>query len=102
VSEQRPGGRLDPPLSLILDEAASIALINDLPQKVSDTGGRGLTVMVTLQTMPRCSWPSRGPSRPAPRPSAAIHRRRCPGPRPGVDDPAAPAAAESGGPQGKQ
>lgn len=62
AAERLPGGRLDPPLTLVLDEAASIAPISDLPQKVSYTGSRGVLLVVILQTMAqaRTVWGAEG------------------------------------------
>ena len=46
-----PGGRLDPPLALVLDEAANIAPLPDLPILLSDGGGTGVTTVVVLQSL---------------------------------------------------
>ena len=43
------GGRLDPPLVAVLDEAANICPIADLPQLYSHYGGRGICVLTILQ-----------------------------------------------------
>ena len=45
------GGRLDPPLSLVLDEAANIAPLPELPVILSDGGGSGITTVVILQSL---------------------------------------------------
>ena len=45
------GGRLDPPLALVLDEAANIAPLPDLPVLLSDGGGTGVTTTVVLQSL---------------------------------------------------
>ncbi|GHA19064.1 type IV secretory system conjugative DNA transfer family protein [Streptomyces echinoruber] len=44
-----PAGRLDPPLLAALDEAANIAPIPSLRQRVADGRGRGITVIYGLQ-----------------------------------------------------
>jgi type IV secretory pathway TraG/TraD family ATPase VirD4 len=44
------GGRLDPPLSLILDEAANYPLPS-LPSLMSDGGGTGISTVVVLQSL---------------------------------------------------
>jgi type IV secretion system protein VirD4 len=46
-----PGGRLDPPLGVFLDEAAQIAPLPSLPQLVADGGGSGITPVVALQSV---------------------------------------------------
>ena len=45
-----PGGRLDPPLGLILDEAANYPLPS-LPALMSEGGGTGITTMAILQSL---------------------------------------------------
>lgn len=48
-AEQR-GGRLDPPMVLVLDEAANICRIEDLPDLYSHVGGRGMIPVTILQS----------------------------------------------------
>jgi type IV secretory pathway TraG/TraD family ATPase VirD4 len=48
-AEQR-GGRLDPPMVLVLDEAANICRIGDLPDLYSHLGGRGMIPVTILQS----------------------------------------------------
>jgi type IV secretory pathway TraG/TraD family ATPase VirD4 len=52
-----PGARLDPPLGLILDEAANYPLPS-LPSLMSDGGGTGVTTIVVLQSLAqaRARW----------------------------------------------
>jgi type IV secretion system protein VirD4 len=45
-----PGGRLDPPLGLILDEAANYPLPS-LPALMSEGGGTGITTVAVLQSL---------------------------------------------------
>jgi type IV secretory pathway TraG/TraD family ATPase VirD4 len=45
-----PGARIDPPLSVILDEAANYPLPS-LPSLMSDGGGSGITTTVVLQSL---------------------------------------------------
>lgn len=53
-----PSGRLDPPLLLLLDEAANIAPIPSLPSLLSDGGGSGITTVAVLQSLAqaRARW----------------------------------------------
>jgi type IV secretory pathway TraG/TraD family ATPase VirD4 len=44
------GGRLDPPMVLILDEAANICRIADLPDLYSHLGSRGMVPVTILQS----------------------------------------------------
>lgn len=47
------GGRLDPPLIVVLDEAASVAPIRDLPKRYSHLGSRGILPITILQSIPQ-------------------------------------------------
>jgi type IV secretory pathway TraG/TraD family ATPase VirD4 len=47
---EQSGGRLDPPMVLVLDEAANICRIADLPDLYSHLGGRGMVPVTILQT----------------------------------------------------
>ena len=49
LAAHQPGGRLDPPLTLALDEAARIAPI-DLPDLSGDCGGTGITLLAVFQS----------------------------------------------------
>jgi len=53
-----PGGRLDPPLSLILDEIANLAPWPGLPIALADGGGIGISTLVVLQSLSqaRTGW----------------------------------------------
>lgn len=44
------GGRIDPPLLAVLDEAANIVKIADLPQLYSHLGGRGVIPLTIIQS----------------------------------------------------
>ena len=56
LAATRPGSRLDPPLSVILDEAANYPLPS-LPSLMSDGGGSGITTTVVLQmAQARAVW----------------------------------------------
>jgi hypothetical protein len=44
------GGRLDPPMVVVLDEAANICRISDLPDLYSHLGSRGIIPVTILQS----------------------------------------------------
>jgi type IV secretion system protein VirD4 len=46
-----PGGRLDPPLGLFLDEVANVVPLPNLPDLMSYAGGSGIFVVAVLQSM---------------------------------------------------
>ncbi|MDT3395331.1 TraM recognition domain-containing protein [Streptomyces sp. B1866] len=50
VQAERDGGRLDPPLLAILDEAANVCKISDLPDLYSHLGSRGVIPVTILQS----------------------------------------------------
>jgi type IV secretory pathway TraG/TraD family ATPase VirD4 len=50
ASASAPGRRLDPPMLSILDEAANICRIRDLPNLYSHYGSRGLPIITILQS----------------------------------------------------
>ncbi|NNJ62245.1 MAG: type IV secretory system conjugative DNA transfer family protein [Dactylosporangium sp.] len=56
------GGRLDPPMVAMLDEAANVCPLADLPQLYSHYGGRGIVLVTILQTYQQGSgvWGERG------------------------------------------
>jgi hypothetical protein len=56
------GGRLDPPMLAMLDEAANICPLADLPQLYSHYGGRGIILVTILQTYQQGTtvWGERG------------------------------------------
>jgi type IV secretory pathway TraG/TraD family ATPase VirD4 len=47
---EQAGGRLDPPMCLVLDEAANICKISDLPDLYSHLGSRGIIPVTILQS----------------------------------------------------
>ncbi len=47
---ERRGGRLDPPIVIVLDEAANVCRIGDLPDLYSHLGSRGIIPMTILQS----------------------------------------------------
>jgi type IV secretory pathway TraG/TraD family ATPase VirD4 len=50
AAEQAPGGRLDPPMVAVLDEAANICRITELPRLYSHLGSRGVFPITILQS----------------------------------------------------
>ncbi|MEV1179206.1 TraM recognition domain-containing protein, partial [Nonomuraea sp. NPDC049784] len=50
AAAERAGGRTDPPLVIVLDEAANVAPIEDLPDLYSFLGGTGIPVITILQS----------------------------------------------------
>jgi type IV secretory pathway TraG/TraD family ATPase VirD4 len=50
VAAERMGGRLDPPMTAVLDEAANVCRISDLPDLYSHLGSRGINVVTLLQS----------------------------------------------------
>ncbi len=51
IADRSPGGRLDPPLGLVLNEAANLCPLPSLPTLLTSGGGRGITTMVVLQSL---------------------------------------------------
>ncbi|MFG3255284.1 type IV secretory system conjugative DNA transfer family protein [Streptomyces sp. NPDC048172] len=50
IQAERDGGRLDPPLLSVLDEAANVCKIQDLPDLYSHLGSRGVIPITILQS----------------------------------------------------
>ncbi|MDQ0578195.1 type IV secretory system conjugative DNA transfer family protein [Streptomyces rishiriensis] len=50
MAAERMGGRLDPPMTAVLDEAANVCRISDLPDLYSHLGSRGINVVTLLQS----------------------------------------------------
>ncbi|MCW8103317.1 TraM recognition domain-containing protein [Streptomyces tauricus] len=50
MAAERMGGRLDPPMAAVLDEAANVCRISDLPDLYSHLGSRGINVVTLLQS----------------------------------------------------
>ncbi|WP_257155788.1 type IV secretory system conjugative DNA transfer family protein, partial [Streptomyces sp. Ru87] len=59
VAERRPGGRLDPPLTLVLDDIAAVAPVPELPELVASGPARGLPTLALLRSeeQARARWP---------------------------------------------
>ncbi|MET9321064.1 TraM recognition domain-containing protein [Streptomyces sp. NPDC003038] len=47
---ERMGGRLEPPMTAVLDEAANVCRISDLPDLYSHLGSRGINIVTLLQS----------------------------------------------------
>jgi type IV secretory pathway TraG/TraD family ATPase VirD4 len=58
LSQSYPSGRLDPPLRVVLDEAATGCPLPGLPTYMADSGGRGVTMCAVVQTFAqaRARW----------------------------------------------
>ncbi|WP_285623802.1 TraM recognition domain-containing protein [Kineosporia sp. NBRC 101677] len=50
AAELAPGGRLDPPMVAVLDEAANVCRITELPRLYSHLGSRGVVPLTILQS----------------------------------------------------
>ncbi|WTL51225.1 TraM recognition domain-containing protein (plasmid) [Streptomyces sp. NBC_01497] len=50
IAGEKMGGRLDPPMTAVLDEAANVCRISDLPDLYSHLGSRGINVVTLLQS----------------------------------------------------
>jgi type IV secretory pathway TraG/TraD family ATPase VirD4 len=61
-ASEAAGGRLDPPMVVVLDEAASVSPIRDLPTLYSHLGSRGVIPITILQSKPQGEgvWGERG------------------------------------------
>ncbi|MFY1633716.1 type IV secretory system conjugative DNA transfer family protein [Solwaraspora sp. WMMB335] len=62
VHAEAGGGRIDPPVLAVLDEAANICKIADLPQLYSHLGGRGIIPITIIQNIAQGQgvWGERG------------------------------------------
>jgi type IV secretory pathway TraG/TraD family ATPase VirD4 len=62
VHAEAAGGRIDPPMLAVLDEAANICKIADLPQLYSHLGGRGIIPITIIQNLAQGQgvWGERG------------------------------------------
>jgi type IV secretory pathway TraG/TraD family ATPase VirD4 len=58
IASEKPGSRLDPPLTVELNEAAHIAPVPDLPAYMGDSGGFSIALHVYLQSLSqaRARW----------------------------------------------
>lgn len=58
LSQGAASGRLDPPLRVVLDEAATGCPLPGLPSYLADSGGRGITTVACVQTFAqaRARW----------------------------------------------
>jgi type IV secretory pathway TraG/TraD family ATPase VirD4 len=58
IAAHSAGGRLDPPLLLVLDEAANIAPLPTLPSLLADGGGVGIPTIAVFQSLAqaRARW----------------------------------------------
>ncbi|MFF0017833.1 TraM recognition domain-containing protein [Streptomyces sp. NPDC005374] len=59
MAERSSSGRLDPPLTLVLDDVAAVAPLPQLPELLATGAGRGLPVLALLRSreQARTRWP---------------------------------------------
>jgi type IV secretory pathway TraG/TraD family ATPase VirD4 len=51
MAARNPGGRLEPPLALVLDEIANLCAVPSLPTLMADGGGSGISTLVVIQSL---------------------------------------------------
>lgn len=51
LAAHNPGGRLEPPLGLVLDEIANLCAVPSLPGLMADGGGTGISTHVVIQSL---------------------------------------------------
>ncbi|MDX3002023.1 TraM recognition domain-containing protein [Kribbella solani] len=51
LAAHNPGGRLEPPLALVLDEIANLCAVPSLPGLMADGGGSGISTLVVIQSL---------------------------------------------------
>lgn len=51
LAAKNPGGRLEPPMSLVLDEIANLCAVPSLPSLMADGGGSGISTLVVIQSL---------------------------------------------------
>ena len=51
LAAHNPGGRLEPPLALVLDEIANLCAVPSLPGLMADGGGTGISTQVVIQSL---------------------------------------------------
>jgi type IV secretory pathway TraG/TraD family ATPase VirD4 len=51
LAAHNPGGRLEPPLALVLDEIANLSAVPSLPSLMADGGGSGISTLVVIQSL---------------------------------------------------
>ncbi|WP_405056845.1 TraM recognition domain-containing protein [Kribbella sp. NBC_01505] len=51
MAAHNPGGRLEPPLALVLDEIANLCAVPSLPSLMADGGGSGISTHVVIQSL---------------------------------------------------
>ncbi|MFI7012583.1 type IV secretory system conjugative DNA transfer family protein [Streptomyces sp. NPDC050145] len=59
MAERSPAGRLDPPMTLVLDDVAAVAPLPQLPELLSSGADRGLVTLALLRSreQARTRWP---------------------------------------------
>jgi hypothetical protein len=62
MAERSSAGRLDPPLTLVLDDVAAVAPLPQLPQLLAEGAAQGLPALALLRSeeQARARWPNQG------------------------------------------
>ncbi|MEU7045812.1 type VI secretion protein [Streptomyces varsoviensis] len=65
VAERSPAGRLDPPLTCVLDDVAAVAPLPALPELLADGAAKGLVTLALMRSeeQARARWPHRSLTR---------------------------------------
>lgn len=51
LAAHTPGGRLEPPLAMVMDEIANLCAVPSLPSLMADGGGSGISTLVVIQSL---------------------------------------------------
>ncbi|GAA1559183.1 type IV secretory system conjugative DNA transfer family protein [Kribbella lupini] len=51
IAAHQEGGRMEPPLALVLDEIANLCAVPSLPSLMADGGGNGISTLVVVQSL---------------------------------------------------
>nr|WP_184807054.1 TraM recognition domain-containing protein [Kribbella italica] len=51
IAAHQEGGRMEPPLALVLDEIANLCAVPSLPSLMADGGGNGISTLVVIQSL---------------------------------------------------
>ncbi len=51
IAAHQEGGRMEPPVALVLDEIANLCAVPSLPSLMADGGGNGISTLVVIQSL---------------------------------------------------